>query len=242
MSHVTTNTGLYEGNASLLLVNLSAYLFLGRSGEPRLGSGCEAEQLLHYRCSERDVSGDCEFWSTPFEDKNRRLYLAMRCADSQLDTVMQIGDGDQYRTDLRNENGYHCFRTQFTLSRHERSGIRTMMVKNGTAPVSITTKSKAKIIPLHRKALANASCQTTDCKHCLRNPAPYFQQYGYHYNSTCWNKIMQEDFTIEVKNEKYWGSGCQDGHVFGDDTCAFGRLRKSYAIVPTNIRNTTCAS
>eukprot|EP00117_Sycon_ciliatum_P008117 scpid87434/ scgid10959/ len=220
----------HEGNVTLRLLLLSAYLFIGKEGEPRVGSGCDPEQSLRYRCwrSHHNCAETCRFYSYIDGDSSMRRYLGLRLVDGVMDTLAV--QTDQAETELRrlsslNET-YKNFQTNFVLTPLEprrctkKGFVKRYSISIGDHSLSVQKNSKANISKLHKKA-----AEDLDQSACLSSPGP-FQQ-------VCGPIVSPSPFFVTFNDT--WVGGrfpCSpdDGHRFKTSTCATGRLKRTYPV------------
>eukprot|EP00117_Sycon_ciliatum_P042748 scpid80948/ scgid31055/ len=234
------NASLSSGSASLQIVLLSAYLFLGKEGEPRVGSGCDSEQILRYQCwNDRGNSRIvCQFYTRIGGDHFTRRYLGLREEDGLMDTVSVKVDGAQ--TELQRLESLDKafkrfnFRPNFTVSRinsskckvnrslPHTSPIQCVNIEIGEQVLNISSKSNINISRMHKKAADGSKPKV-----CQADPGPFYQEYGSNVEPS---PIL---LTFSVDDDAVWSaessSSCPTPS-FTRTSCATGRLKHSYPV------------
>eukprot|EP00117_Sycon_ciliatum_P018702 scpid92028/ scgid17188/ len=218
-------TVAFDGNATLRFVLLSAYLFIGKEGEPRVGSGCDSEQTLRSHCwlgitAESNV---CQFYTNVDGDPSRRWYLGLRLSDGLMDTVsVRTAEAQEDLRRFSDAQRYRSFRTNFTFQRLSRrqckmdSGV-CVGIQIGDHALNLHSNGRKNISRLHRKA---ASCLNP--RACLTKLGPYQQIYG--------PGIRPSPVLITAIDIRLESRARCPGVGFTRTTCPRGQLKRTYPI------------
>eukprot|EP00117_Sycon_ciliatum_P019827 scpid97186/ scgid17847/ len=209
------------------LLWLSAYLFIGKEGEPRVGSGCDPQQSVHHLCSTcTNGTTVCQFYAHIGGDDSMRRYLGLHLDDGLMDSVsVRTGEAQSDLQNLGSRSKTHkTFRTNFTVTAISdeactKIGVVCYSLGIGNYSLSINRMGKTNLSRLHNRA-----AHRMDQKACQANPGPYYQEYG--------PDVQPSPIFFE-----YSCTGRCGGHKFPcprssflGTTCASGRLKRTYPV------------
>ena len=209
---------------TLWLIDLSVAMFIGNSGEARVGSGCDnsqgpSGQAFEADCSACSEKGEdcCRFYTG---SNGIRRYLAMR--DSGALETLAVPE-DSWATHLERlrgppTNARPRFETLFKREPHANASCKgiadceLVILSSVTMGTYVSIKGSQhhrNLTKLHHKALSLEPAQVRKGP-CLKNPGPFVQRPTMNRGDA---SVFRFDLSFQCPEASFTESSCRTGSL-----------------------------